>query len=234
MLTGRTAFAGLAGGARIIMARPALFGGIALFSVSAGLVADNALNRQGGPHPHPMLVTRAVEAAQVAAVPAAPAAPRAITNDPRILPFPLVREVQALLAEEGYYNVEVDGRAGQATDMAIRAFQADRGLRVDGMATPLLLTQIRQAASGDGTQVASLEPDASVTGAIASDGGADLVREIQAKLAEARVADIRADGILGEQTRAAIRTFQALESLDVTGEPSMEVLERLRAVSAGH
>jgi peptidoglycan hydrolase-like protein with peptidoglycan-binding domain len=236
LLGARASLAGLAAGARIVAARPALFGGIAVFSVSAGLVADNALNRQAGPHRHPMLVTRDVEpqtAATRTAVQKAKPAP--IGNDPRIVAFPLVREVQSLLADQGYYKAEVDGRAGQATDMAIRAFQTERGLRVDGMATPLLLTQIRAAGHAeeiDPTQVASLE-----TAGVASDAsqgsGSDLVRQIQAGLADAKVADLQADGILGERTKAAIRTFQALESLDVTGEPSQQVLDRLRAIAVG-
>ncbi|WP_279477798.1 peptidoglycan-binding protein [Aureimonas sp. SK2] len=236
LLAARASLAGLAAGARIVAARPALFGGIAVFSISAGLVADNALNRQAGPHRHPMLVTRGFEpqAPAVRPVREAAAKPAPIGNDPRILAFPLVREVQSLLAEQGYYSAEVDGRAGQATDLAIRAFQKDRGLRVDGMATPLLLTQIRAAGQVeeiDPTQVASLEsPD--VASDASGGGGSELVRQIQAGLSDAKVADLRADGILGERTRAAIRTFQALESLDVTGEPSQEVLDRLRAIAA--
>ncbi|WP_168990452.1 peptidoglycan-binding domain-containing protein [Aureimonas flava] len=218
-------------------ARPALFGGIAVFSISAGLVADNALNRQAGPHRHPMLVTRDVETPPaLAATRTAQAAaePAPIGNDPRIIAFALVRDVQTLLAEQGYYEAEVDGRAGQATDLAIRAFQRERGLRVDGMATPLLLAQIRAAGQVediDPTQVASLET-AGVASDASSGSGSDMVRQIQAGLADAKVADLQADGILGERTKAAIRTFQALESLDVTGEPSQEVLDRLRALAA--
>ncbi|WP_416356029.1 peptidoglycan-binding protein [Aureimonas phyllosphaerae] len=235
----RASLAGLMTGARIVAARPALFGGIAVFSISAGLVADNALNRQAGPHRHPMLVTRDVSPAAAPASgvrTAEKSAPRPIGNDPRIVAFPLVREVQALLAEQGYYKAEVDGRAGQATDMAIRAFQTERGLRVDGMATPLLLTQIRAAGHAeeiDPTQVASLEAAGTASDASVG-GGSDLVRQIQAGLADARVADLKPDGILGERTKAAIRTFQALESLDVTGEPSQEVLDRLRSLSAAN
>ncbi len=235
LLAGRASLAGLIAGARIVAARPALFGGIAVFSISAGLVADNALNRQAGPHRHPMLVTRAGEPA---AAPVRSAqretTPAPIGNDPRIIAFPQVREVQTLLADQGYYQAEVDGRAGQATDMAIRAFQKAKGLRVDGMATPLLLTQLRQAGHVeeiDPTQVASLET-AGIASDASSGGGSDLVRQIQAGLSDARVAELQADGILGERTKAAIRTFQALEGMDVTGEPSQEVLDRLRSLSA--
>lgn len=231
----------------LIAARPVLFGSVALFGALAGLVGDNALNRQAGRHPHPMLVTRPdarVAASPRSAVPAAPrvaSAPR-IENDPRIIAFPLVSDVQTLLAEAGYYKLPVDGRAGQATDLAIRAFQRDHGLRVDGMATPLLLSQLRQAddLKPDGTsdQVASLieGTDPAATGAVVSDASpssaeGDLVRRIQDRLAKARIADVQPDGILGERTRAAIRTFEALEGMEPTGEPSNEILRRLEQAS---
>jgi peptidoglycan hydrolase-like protein with peptidoglycan-binding domain len=108
------------------------------------------------------------------------------------------------------------------------------------MATPLLLSQLRQAANpppplGD-DPIARLASGGAVdpasTGGIGTAGGSELVRQIQSRLAEARVADLKPDGILGERTRAAIRTFQALESLDVTGEPSEEVLARLSDTGA--
>lgn len=241
-------------GAGIVAARPVLFASLALFSTLAGIVADNALNRQAGRHPHPMLATRGAQttrlaetrltgAAQAAPVPtarAAVAAPsNAVANDPRIMPFPLVREAQVLLSQQGYYKADIDGRPGQATDMAIRDFQSARGLKVDGMATPLLLSQLRQAAnppSESDDPIARLAAggtvDPAATGGIGAAPDTDLVRQIQAKLAEARVADLKADGIMGERTRAAIRTFQALESLEVTGEPSREVLDRLNETGA--
>ena len=250
---GRAGALALLAGARIVAARPVLFGSLALFSTLAGIVADNALNRQAGRHAHPMLVTRGADTtrlasaqltspAQAAPIPVSRAAVAepVIANDPRIVPFPLVKEAQQLLSKQGYYTAEIDGRAGQATDMAIRDFQSARGLKVDGMATPLLLSQLRQAANPPAsladdpiTQLAGGgNVDLGSTGGIGSDGSSELVRQIQAKLAEARVADLKADGILGERTRAAIRTFQALESLDVNGEPSQEVLARLNETGA--
>lgn len=235
---GRAGGSVLALGGRTLAARPVLFGSIALFAILAGSVADNAFNRQAGRHLHPMLSTRADPGAAPRAVLRAartePATeePR-IRNDPRILAFPLVEEVQALLAEKGYYKAVVDGRAGQATDIAIREFQRDRGLRVDGMATPLLLTQLRQGTEPDqiATEIASLDGaiDPGATGATDGGGDRDLVRAIQERLGALKVAQVTADGILGEQTRAAIRTFQALEGMEVTGEPSSAVLDRLAA-----
>ena len=192
-------------------------------------------------------MTRAVDTARsIAAVPAVPQPWRPV-NDPRIMTVPLVEEVQVLLAEAGLYQAEIDGRPGQATDRAIRTFQAERGLRVDGMATPLLLTQIRQMAAEngsarpDGQQYASLDdlmsdlPTGGIDIPILDEEPADpeLVKRVQAGLTGASVAELKADGIMGEQTRAAIRTFQELEGLEVTGEPSEALLARLDAIGGG-
>ena len=46
---------------------------------------------------------------------------------------PAVRQVQTLLAEQGYLHGAVDGVCGPQTVQAIRAFQQAKGLEVDGI-----------------------------------------------------------------------------------------------------
>ena len=58
------------------------------------------------------------------------------------------------------------------------------------------------------------------------------MRRIQAGLTSAQVAELSADGIPGERTKAAIRTFEALEGLEVTGAADPRVLERLIEIGA--
>ena len=62
--------------------------------------------------------------------------------------------------------------------------------------------------------------------------GAELVKRIQSGLTAASVADLTPDGIVGERTRSAIRTFEALEGLEVTGAPDPRILERLIEIGA--
>lgn len=233
---------------RIVGARPVLFAGCSLFIAAGAIVSANALLWQGMHHPQPMLTTRVVEAQAATGEVAAGPQPWRPSNDPRIMSVPLVREVQALLAQTGYYEAEIDGRPGQATDRAIRTFQAERGLRVDGMATPLLLTQIRQAGgtapqpreASEGRQYAGLNDlmsdlqTDSIDIPILDEEPADpqLVRQIQEKLASAKVAELTADGIMGSKTRSAIRSFQELDGMTVTGEPTPELLARLEALAA--
>lgn len=55
----------------------------------------------------------------------------------------LVREVQELLAQHGY-QVEVDGIYGTETETAVKAFQKDNELTVDGVVTDLVLSTLKE------------------------------------------------------------------------------------------
>ncbi|MEF2551774.1 peptidoglycan-binding domain-containing protein [Aurantimonas sp. A2-1-M11] len=236
---------GAANAARALARRPALSAGVTGFAILFGGVAINALH-QPGPHPSPFLATRDLGEGgdtQVA------------SNNPALMPVPLVREVQAALAEAGFYQANVDGRPGPATQAAITAFQKDQGLPTDGAATPLLLAQIRQVTaqapnpSPRPNVIASIEermqgipqnvddystdaPDDALQAEIGKLSDSELVRRIQAGLTSAQVAELSADGIPGERTREAIRTFEALEGLEVTGTPDPRILERLIEIGA--
>lgn len=43
-------------------------------------------------------------------------------------------DIQTALKNAGYYNGEIDGKVGPKTRAAIKAFQEDMGLKVDGVA----------------------------------------------------------------------------------------------------
>jgi S1-C subfamily serine protease len=67
-------------------------------------------------------------------------------NPPPPAPAPaadLVREIQRLLAAVGRHSGPDDGIPGARTRAAIRAFQRDKGLAVDGEATPALRGSLR-------------------------------------------------------------------------------------------
>ena len=58
-----------------------------------------------------------------------------------------VRDIQAALAHSGYYGGPVDGISGPKTQAAIRAYQKQHGLLVDGRPTPELLSHMAGGAS---------------------------------------------------------------------------------------
>jgi plasmid maintenance system killer protein len=91
------------------------------------------------------------------------------SNQPRRVADPTVQAVQARLNDLGYNVGAPDGIAGTRTSEAIRRFQADQGMAVDGLASDRLLERlIRAAPRGDGggrttSSVASLAPPLSTT-----------------------------------------------------------------------
>jgi|GEM_PF-3382077 len=236
---------GVMAAAASVWRRPALSAGLTAFGVLFAGMAGNAIYGQAGPHPSPILATRGgAEGIE---------RPR-LANTHGLMPVPLVREVQAGLTAIGHYRAPVDGKPGPATEAAIRDFQKAHGLTTDGAATPLLLAQIRQASadapnpSRRPEEFASLDErmggssgmagiSAEIPEGLAESGLAaldqdELVRRIQAGLTAAQVAELSSDGIPGERTRAAIRTFEALEGLEVTGSPDARILERLIEIGA--
>jgi cell wall-associated NlpC family hydrolase len=61
---------------------------------------------------------------------------------------PAVRELQRLLANAGLYSAaSIDGSFGPVTQKAVRAFQEQRGLPVDGWAGPETMAKLRGVSS---------------------------------------------------------------------------------------
>ena len=48
----------------------------------------------------------------------------------------MVTQIQKKLASEGYYKASIDGIYGSRTAAAVRSYQRDRGLKVDGICGP--------------------------------------------------------------------------------------------------
>lgn len=231
----------VASAAAPVLARPVLSGSLFLFAAMFGWIAANALYAQSGRHTHPLLTTRPESAVS-----------RPSTAAPSVaaLPVPLVRDVQVALIEAGYYSSDADGIPGKATATAIRAYQADHGLPADGEASPGLLAVLqtpeptsnetvataakteRVASLGNGRTADDATSPASTRPAALPAPSRDLVRQVQAGLKGAKIADLDPDGIMGARTEAAIRTFQASQGLDVTGVPNEALLKRLKGLGA--
>lgn len=76
------------------------------------------------------------------------------------------------------------------------------------------------------TETASAE--SSVSGA----SGAGMVMSIQRGLSNLAYADVSVDGVVGDQTRMAIRHFEKHYRLPETGEPSAAVLKKMKEIGA--
>lgn len=154
--------------------------------------------------------------------------------------------IQDMLAKLGYYDGAVDGLSGPMTLAAIDAYKQKSGLRGIELTQDELMTSLRNNL-GVTAAIPEPKPDAvksEVTQMVedliasAADGSAPLpehipsaeVVKVQAALRAFGNTDIVVDGVRGEQTTAAIREFQALFHLPVTGEIDGTLLDKMRAV----
>ncbi len=122
----------------------------------------------------------------------------------------LVLDIQSGLRRLGYDVPVVSGRMDVSTNEAVRAYQRDQRLLVDGQASEQLLAHIRSRQE---------------TLQVSTDRGT--IMQVQERL-NARGYDAGpADGFMGEKTRNAIRTFQTDANIDVTGRVTGDVLAAL-------
>jgi len=170
-------------------------------------------------------------------------------------------DLQWQLAVHGYDPGSPDGVDGPRTRRAIRQYQADAGLPVDGMPSAALLNHLQYAHP----PVLNQQPVASAAAPVPEptygDSGygygdyddpyrgydvaadlnsapqsADMMRvytvAVQQALAAKGYDPGPPDGVLGPRTREAIRRYQRGYNLPVTGQVSLALVNHLRLVSS--
>jgi peptidoglycan hydrolase-like protein with peptidoglycan-binding domain len=128
---------------------------------------------------------------------------------------PHVRVIQRRLALAGYTPGPIDGRFGSMTWRAVVAFQAARGLQVDGIVGPQTRDALTQSS-------VVLSP-----GAGDRPAGSERVRVLQRRLARAGYAPGPIDGHYGLLTERAVRRFQAAHGFRVDGVAGPHTLARV-------
>ena len=124
-----------------------------------------------------------------------PAAARTATADETTR----VRRLQASLSVLGHDTGGADGLIGPTTRNAIRRFQQQQNIRVDGQVSDALYQQVDRA----------------------------LTRSIQQQLTERGLQPGPIDGIAGDNTRRAIEAFERQQGLSVTGQISPSLAQQL-------
>ncbi|NEP07521.1 MAG: peptidoglycan-binding protein [Okeania sp. SIO2G4] len=106
--------------------------------------------------------------------------------------------IQRLLNNAGYGSLVEDGIFGVSTDTAVKQFQQDRNLIVDGIV-------------GSQTWAALLPPT------IGRGSSGDDVKRLQITMNETNYGTLVVDGIFGSNTEAYVKAFQTEMSLEVDG-----------------
>ena len=124
-----------------------------------------------------------------------------------------VRNLQYTLYELGYYDGSVDGEYGQTTSDAVRAFQIQNNLSVDGVAGKDTLGKLY---SSDAVPATAANPQYST---VASGDQGDLVIQIQDCLIQLGYLTTMStpSGLYDAATVQAVRDFQANNNITVTG-----------------
>jgi len=133
-----------------------------------------------------------------------------------------VRKLQQRLAKLGYAPGYTDGKYGTNTEAAVMAFQANNNLTVDGKAGPATQRKL-YGTSAKSMGYSTLRPD---------DRG-EAVRNLQYTLYELGYYDGKIDGIYGQTTTDAVRSFQIQNKLTpVDGIAGNNTLTKLYSSSA--
>lgn len=131
---------------------------------------------------------------------------------------PAVAEVQATLRQLGLLGVAEDG-FGEATDHAVRTFQQQRGVSVDGTVGPETYRALAAARWRLGDRLLSLASNPYV---------GDDVAALQERLLELGFDAGRVDGVFGVRTQAALRGFQREYGMVPDGACGMATLRALK------
>lgn len=124
-----------------------------------------------------------------------------------------VSQLQQQLKDAGYYHMEITGIFGPQTEKAVRAFQQDHQLIVDGLAGPKTLNTLKKV-----TARAKENSNSSSSSGILRLGarGSD-VHTLQSQLKQLGYMKMEPTGVYGEVTEKAVRTFQQQHGLLVDG-----------------
>ena len=115
-----------------------------------------------------------------------------------------VRQLQAALKEAGHDPGPIDGHFGPATEAAVRAFQQEKGIAVDGVV-------------GDITWL-NIDEDAVFSHPVLRRGSTgNAVRRVQKRLTLAGYDTGGVDGIFGSATEAGVKALQRASGLDDDG-----------------
>lgn len=156
-----------------------------------------------------------------------------------------VRRMQQALSNLGYANVTVDGKFGAYTENAVRQFQKNNGLKVDGLAGSATLNKLYTLSNGQSSTPTPAPAATPVPGTssvnyfggnyntIRHGDSGDRVKILQRALNQAGFGTIKVDGKFGTGTLNAVMAFQRANGLTTDGKAGKLTLKALETVLSG-
>jgi len=141
----------------------------------------------------------------------------------------LVYKTQVQLKKQGIYKSEADGLYGAETRIAIARYQRLAGLKVDGQPSDYLLNHMFISANSLGKKMAGQKPQ--TASHVGSTALVNPVKRVQIGLEELGYNPGPSDGLMGAQTREAIRQFEKDNKLEITGKVSDTLLKKLLKIT---
>lgn len=136
-------------------------------------------------------------------------------------------EIQTRLIELGFLTGKADGIFGPRSKAALEAFQAYCGFEPTGEKDERTLEML----FGDPAALPTPSPTPIAKGARDGEGVAD-IKSIQERLIALNYLSGAADGIFGGNTENALRAFQELNGLEITGVADEKTVAALNAAGA--
>lgn len=195
---------------------------IAILYVGISALQDQRVyQREAAITPTPSITPRTVRITEDPALPTSTPTPCILQKNSIGIE---VKQLQQRLKDLGYYSGDVDGQYGTGTQTAVTAFQAQHGLKADGVAGEQTLAILYS----ESAQTFVPTPTPSATPAMLSAGSSgDEVKALQSRLQQLGFYSGVLDGDYGKGTRAAVKLFQAQHGLDDDGIAGQKTLEML-------
>ena len=200
---------------------------IAILYVGISALQDQRVyQREAAITPTPSIIPRTVRITEDPALPTSTPTPCILQKNSIGIE---VKQLQQRLKDLGYYSGDVDGQYGTGTQTAVTAFQAQHGLKADGVAGEQTLAILYS----ESAQTFVPTPTPSTTPAMLSSGSSgDEVKALQSRLQQLGFYSGVLDGDYGKGTRAAVKLFQAQHGLDDDGIAGQKTLEMLYSNNA--
>ena len=195
---------------------------IAILYVGISALQDqHVYQREAAITPTPSITPRTVRITEDPALPTSTPTPCILQKNSIGIE---VKQLQQRLKDLGYYSGDVDGQYGTGTQTAVTAFQAQHGLKADGVAGEQTLAILYS----ESAQTFVPTPTPSATPAMLSSGSSgDEVKALQSRLQQLGFYSGVLDGDYGKGTRAAEMPDQIPE------EVKQERYDRLMTLQHG-